>query len=408
MIAALTMAAAVSLVSPPVITHRGPITVVMQPDANAMIAGTSLFVRAGLDRQSFSQNGLAALTAQTILQTPVDGKPLTEAITDAGGSIDETTERADARFYVEGLGSDLPHLLDLFARALHAPDFSAATVARARLALANATANRGGLTMGVEMLDGTPADGTAVSLAQFIPDDVRAFYVRTYRTGGAIISTAGAIDPAGSYDGIASALQTGASEPADQRIPVIKGRSHQLIAHRDIDVAWLIARYPAPPVTGKDYGAMLVLSSFVDGTLASLSQVPTLISRTSADSAVGSIYAFDTAAPTYTVYLYGGLGQPAQAFSTAIEVFKTLGSAPILGSLDTFKAAARGRFATLASSIEDRSWLAGVFAANGGDGDYLNRTFAAIDATSAVDVSRVARRYLGEPTVALVLPRDST
>src|SRR5579862_561022 len=46
-------------------------TVVQQPDASAELIGTEVLVQAGLDRQTVRQNGLAALVAESVLQTPV-------------------------------------------------------------------------------------------------------------------------------------------------------------------------------------------------------------------------------------------------------------------------------------------------------------------------------------------------
>ncbi|MDQ2991610.1 MAG: hypothetical protein M3R30_02165 [Candidatus Eremiobacteraeota bacterium] len=405
MIAAIAIAA-VSLAPAPSVIRRNGVTFVSAADASATLAGTMLFVRAGLDRQTFAQDGLAALTAETVLQTRVaSGATLREAIATAGGAIDYTVDPQSVRFYVEGLGPTEDGLLQLFTTALHAPDFSPATVARARAAVQADIDGRSALGVGLQMLDGAPSGGTSVSLAQLVPEDVRAFYARTYRTRGAIVSAAGALGAGAVYPSLADALAPGSSQPVVQSLPIVTGSSHQLIARRSIDVPWLVARYPAPGYDSKDFGAMLVLASFVDRTLGEVAQLPTLISRTSADDAIGSIYAFDRPSANLTIYLYGGLGDPTQAFGTALAVFKAMGDRHFSGSLDDYKAAARGRFARDLSSIEDRAWIGGVFASRGGSAEYLDRTFAAIDAVTPADMRRVARRYLGDPTVALVLPR---
>jgi len=405
-IAAIALAA-LALVPAPTVARANGVTVVAQPDDASTLVGTMLFVRAGLDRQSFAQSGLAALTAETILQTPsAGGASLRDAIAAAGGSIGYVVDPQSVRFYVEALGPDENGLLALFAAALRAPDFSPSTVGRARAELNSGMAGRTALGVGLQMLDGTPAGGTAGSLAQFVPDDVRGFYERTYRTDGALVSVVGALDPGANYAAVAGALAPGGSKPVLASIPAVAGASHELISRRNIDVPWLVARYPAPGYGSRDFAAMLVLASFVDKTLGEVAQLPTLISRTSADSAVGSIYAFDRPSANLTVYLYGGLGDPSQAFSTALAVFHAMGTARIGGSIEDFKADARGRFARDLESLEDRAWVAGVFAANGGSADYLNRTFASIDAVTAADVRRVAHRYLGDPTIALVLPRQ--
>jgi predicted Zn-dependent peptidase len=76
-------------------------------------------------------------------------------------------------------------------------------------------------------------------------------------------------------------------------------------------------------------------------------------------------------------------------------------------SIEEFKAAAAGDFANNATTLETRTWLAAVFSRESTSPDFINRALAAISATTPADVQRVARTYLGNPTIALVLPRNS-
>jgi len=64
----------------PVIAHAGDVTVINQQDSSAPLVHVEFIVRAGLERQTLQQNGLAALTAETILRTPLDGVALEDAI----------------------------------------------------------------------------------------------------------------------------------------------------------------------------------------------------------------------------------------------------------------------------------------------------------------------------------------
>src|ERR1017187_10982079 len=65
----------------------GAAKVYLQSDDTAMLAGLELFVSAGLDRESAPQNGLAALAAQSILQSPVNGIALSDVVAARGGSL---------------------------------------------------------------------------------------------------------------------------------------------------------------------------------------------------------------------------------------------------------------------------------------------------------------------------------
>ena len=135
-------------------------TIVSQPDSSASLVGVAFVVRAGLDRQTMKQNGLAALVAQTIIRTPVKqgdaaAMPLEDAIAARGGSVRFTVDPGDVRFYIEALAADAPAVLDLFRAAITVPDFSPSTVRDARSALVRqiAASQQVALQVGLDMLN---------------------------------------------------------------------------------------------------------------------------------------------------------------------------------------------------------------------------------------------------------------
>jgi predicted Zn-dependent peptidase len=69
------------------------------------------------------------------------------------------------------------------------------------------------------------------------------------------------------------------------------------------------------------------------------------------------------------------------------------------------KSFAAGRFLEDTQTLQDRAWLAGVFASQHQSGDYIAMVLKAINDTNGADLQRVAARYLSVPTIALVLPR---
>lgn len=398
----------------------GATGLVQQPDPAADVVGTEIVLQAGLDRQTTAQNGLASLVAQTILETPENGMPLQNAVSANGGSISYTVEAHDVRFYVEGLTGSYSTVLGMFGSALTKPDFSDRTVETARAALVTriGQTERLALNVGIEMLNssfyqnssaGMPPDGLPQTLAGFAPSDARAFYEAHYRHDDAVVSTVGNVQaiPAGTYSALIAGLPAGVSPslPAPKP-PSISSLSHQLIARRDVPVPWLVAQYPAPEIGSKDFGAMLVLTAFMQRTLADVSGVPGLATQTDAQRGVGAFYNFDTRPANVIIYVDGGLGDPTRTFATALTVVNVLGHARLSGDLDAMKAFASGRFLEDTTTLADRAWLGGVFAGDQAGGDYRSRVVKAIDATSAADIQRVAARYLSAPTIALVLPRE--
>jgi predicted Zn-dependent peptidase len=427
--AASPLGAAASFAVPvPSVESSGAVTIVRQPDANAALVGVAFVVHAGLDRQTLKQSGLAALVAQTVLRTPVtprqgqsEALPLVDAVAARGGSIHFTVDPGDVRFYIEALADDAPAVLDLFRTALAAPDFSPATVRDARDSLVRqiAQSQQVALQVGLDMLNaassqdansGLPELGTPNSLAQFFSSDVRGFYERYYRNGGVLVSAAGRLDTLapGALGSLANALPEGTTSPIAIHLPRLTGATHEIVAHRDVPSPWLIAQYPAPKVDSNDFGAMLVLAAFVRRTLSDIAQVPGVVSPTFASRSVGALYAYDRVPPTLVLYVNGGLnGNPSRAFATALSVVGLLGATRLQGSIEEFKAEAAGDFANDATTLETRAWLAAVFSRESSSPDFINRALAAIAATTPDDVERVARTYLGNPTIALVLPRGT-
>ncbi len=414
----------------PIVERHGGSTIVRQPDARASLIGVAIVVAAGLDRQTMKQSGLAALVAQTILQTPVTlpaqspaTMPLEQAVAASGGSIHFAVDPEDVRFYVEALAGDASTAVALVRQALGSPDFRPVVVRDARAELMRRLSqsqqyNQYALQVGLDMLNqassseanaGLPALGTSGSLAQLVPSDAEHFYRTYYKRGGMVVSAVGRLDSLGAdaLASLADALPEGSTVPIAVRVPSLRGASREIVAHRNIASPWLIAQYAAPGVESRDFGPMLVLAAFVRRTLAEIAQVPGVVSPTFASRAVGADYSYDRMPAHLVLYVNGGIGNPSRAFATALSVVGVLAVTRLQGSIDEFKAEAAGDFATGATTLETRAWLAAVFARNDASPDFLGRALRAISATTAEDVQRVARVYLGNPTIALVLPRDA-
>lgn len=393
--------------------------IVEQPDATAELAGAEVLLQAGLDRQNAKQNGLAALVAESVLRTPVEGEiSLKDAVAANGGSITYAVDPRGLRFYLEGLSATFPALLGFFESALCKPDFAPAALNAARSALDEkiVQTQRAPLTVGIDMLNrafyqdsaGMPPYGLPATLAGFSPSDALAFYHEHYRKGDAVVSAVGNLSnvPASALAGLVNGLPSGTSTPVNVTIAKLSSTSRELLARRDVTVPWLVAQYPAPDLQSKEFGAMLVLTAFLRRTLADVSEVPGIATRSAAQRGVGAYYNFDARPSNVIMYVDGGLGDPTRTFATALTVVNVLGHAKLAGNLNDMKAYAAGRLLEDTVTLQDRAWLAGVYAQHGVSGSYFQHALAAINATTAADLQRAASRYLAAPTIALVLPRS--
>ena len=114
-----------------------------------------------------------------------------------------------------------------------------------------------------------------------------------------------------------------------------------------------------------------------------------------------------SAMPVLVLYVNGGIGEPSRTFGTALSV---VGISLRRGSRDrsTSSSASPRR---LRDRGHRRSRRARGSPASSRAAPALptisTRRCAAIAATTPADLQRVARRYLGNPTIALVLPRNA-
>jgi predicted Zn-dependent peptidase len=153
---------------------------------------------------------------------------------------------------------------------------------------------------------------------------------------------------------------------------------------------------------------MLILTAFMQRTLADVSEVPAIATHSAASRGVGAYYNFDTQPANVIIYVDGGLGDPTRTFATALTVVNILGQAKMSGDLSEMKSFATGRLLEDTATLQDRAWLAGVFAARHMPNDYITHALKAMSTTTAADLQRVAMQYLSVPTIALVLPRSQS
>ncbi len=394
----------------------GAVKFTSENDDDANLAGVQLFFSAGLERQSASQNGLAALTAESLLRTPVDGVALRYAIGLRGATIEYTVDARQARYYLEAPPKTLPDVIALFGRALSSPDFSAATVAAAAGTLGERIKESEGnaLSVGVEMFRrsyyatgaGFPTFGTTASLAALTSNDVASFYRVNYKRSGLSASAVGKMMPA-----IADAIASLADLLADGQVPSVVPKVRPLpanplriVARRDVGAPIIVVGFGAPSPASKDFGAMVVLQTL----LANAFERSSATTLGVVERSVGASYLYDGTPASLIVYVNGNRVDPSLAIRELFVVSKSLATQPLTApSLRGMKTSAEGAFIVDAVTLSDRSYLLGTLAAQGLGPDPVNAALAAIERTTAADVQRVAKRYLQRYIVALVLPRSA-
>ena len=400
------------------IADLGSAKLIVQSDDAAMLCGVQIFVRAGLDRQPRAKSGLASLAAESIVRTAVDGMPLQERVTSAGGSLTYAIEGQYAHFYLESRPERTAELLGLFAKVLAAPDFSAAAVTAARAVLGGRIedAAHNPLALGVSTFKrsfyvnsnaGLPELGSKAGLAATGADDVRAFYGASYRSGGAIVTAVGHV-PAAAYAAakeVIAALPAGTpAAAAESGNAVVESASRRVIAHGDTRPPWLVFGFPAPSPGTRDFSAMLVIEALLAKTL----DEPTVTTASAQARRFGSLYLYDTKPAALVIYANGLNVDPNAAINQMNLTLAALSSVSLdAKTVKALSAVAEGMFLTRNVTLVDQAWMLGNFAIQGLAPDYANAALAGMPAVSGADVRRVINKYLKKYTLAIVLPREN-
>ncbi len=399
----------------------GNVKLFSESDEYAAISGVQIFLSAGLDKESDTTSGVAALVAECITRTPVtlgagESLPLRDAIIAQGGSVQYTVDGSTVHFYVEGRSEKLPALVNLLGRAFAAPDFSPSVASAARRSLGTRIGElqANALSVGIEMFRrsyyatnaGLPALGTTTSLAALSSRDLTAFYQQNYKRSGLTFSAVGKTGPALSeaLTALAGALPEGSVAAVPPKARPIPPTAPRIVARRDVGAPIVVVGFAAPSPGSRDFGAMVVLESLLSNAFERSSSTTLGLSERS----VGAFYLYDSAPASLVVYVNGTRVDPSLALRELLLVSKSLAARPLTAAaLTRFKTQASGQFVMDSVTISDRAYLLGTFAAHGMGPDAINAALAAVAQTTPADVQRVAKQYLQRYIVALVLPRQN-
>lgn len=192
------------------------ITVLVYPNLHTQSVVLTGILPAGSLFEHPDQNGLAALTASSLMlgTQSHDFTAIHTALEDAGADLDFTSGYHNAGFSGKGLGEDLPLLLDMLADALRRPTFPVDQVNRRRgEALTwqhyreQDTRWQAGRAFRTNVYPAhhpyhLSVRGTVESLSTLTPEMVAAFHRTHYGPRGMILVITGQVDPGATLDAV--------------------------------------------------------------------------------------------------------------------------------------------------------------------------------------------------------------
>jgi hypothetical protein len=104
---------------------------IAENDADAAISGVQIFVAAGLDREPKNGNGVAALVAECITRTPVDGRAVARRDRSERRQLSYTVDGRSVHYYFEARSEHLGPS-SRCSQAARRARFFGATIAPAR------------------------------------------------------------------------------------------------------------------------------------------------------------------------------------------------------------------------------------------------------------------------------------
>lgn len=394
------------------------VIIAAQPANDLPLVGAQIFLPAGLSQQPPNKAGVAAITAELVLDTPVEGSTsLTAAASQAGGSISFTLDPADTRFYLECRSSDFPRLLHDLRSALAHPDMTqlASELAKARAGADAMTRNP--LEAAYVMVRqvryrGTgfalPDQGSVLTIANLSNADVQAFAGSYLRGSGTIIALEGAVaqpitDAATREFGSFPRTQAAAPPVAS---PV--KQTHQVVANRNVNAPWVAIAYEAPNLYSSDFATMLVIEALL-GSGGDVHALAFESNEAVPDDFIGAYYQYEAKPGSMIVFLGGeseNLDQSVRDLETGVARLRGTNLSTQL--IDDAKKVAIGDYVSSVANLEDLGWLLGRSAGSPEGVAFENNIPTRISAVSAADIQRVARRYLTNETIAIVLPPKTT
>jgi zinc protease len=393
------------------------VIVTAQISNDAPIAGAQIFLPAGLAQQSADQAGVAAVTADTVLHTPVEnGQHLADLAAAAGGSISYTVDPEATRFEVQSSSAELPRLVRDLAQAIMKPDPSQFAAARAEVVAAARDAEKIPALVAYSMVrqvryQGTgfayPQGGRAFTLAKLTPADSQRFAAGYQHGTGTVVALAGALSDA-DIDAVARAFATwpaGAAAPAPSASP--EKRQHEIVAYRNVSSPWLAIAFEAPSQYSKDFATMLVIQALLGrgGDVHAMSFGSA--GSGGAEDYVGNFYQYEARPGSFVIFLNqssdnGNIAAAAREIEEGIVRMRT---EPLPEQIIArARSLALGDYFLSVTSLGDAAWLLGRSASSPEGVAFENALAGRILAVSAADIQRVAKQYLGDSTIAVVQP----
>jgi zinc protease len=397
----------------------GGLRLLIRDDSTAEVVTVSLQVRSGLRYETVETSGVSNFVQRVMIRGTAkrSAREIVETAEDIGGSLDAAGDVDYAEVRGSALAVHRDTLLELVADVALAPTFPEPEIQRERRLILSQIQTRAEtpFALALDTLNAQlygphplslPSLGSRVSIERLERADLLAHYRRVYRAGTMVLAVSGRVERLGlrrQIERLFSRVPGGeVDEPTEAAAtPSLQRR----VLDRPVQQAQILMGFLAPGIGDPDYAPGKVLSAILGGGMAGRLFVKLRDDRGLAYS-IGMVSPSRRAPATFVAYM-GTSGETVEGAEAGmrqeLERFRTEG--PTEAELARAKAYVLGNLAMDRRTNARHAWYLAFFELAGVGWQYPERYARAVDAVTVVDVARVARRYLDQPTIVLVRPR---
>jgi zinc protease len=263
------------------------IQLVVAPVAKLPLVSVSAVIDAGVATERAGEEGVAALTAQLLLEgaAGMDGAALADRFERIGASVDAHADWDAATITLTALTNRLPEALSLVRDLLRAPAFPAREVARLRderlAEILQERAEPGSLAdeqfaraaYAPTARYASPAAGSAASVRALTREVVEAFYAHHYQPGATTLVFAGDVTVAGATALAESLFGDWRGERSSDAPRAVDSAPHaglvRVVAKADAPQSEVRVGHVGLPRTHPDYFDAMVMNAILGGLFSS-------------------------------------------------------------------------------------------------------------------------------------------
>lgn len=395
------------------------LTLLVRENPAAPVVAVSLLVGMGSRWERPETAGISNLLQHVIVKGTArrNALEIAEAAERIGGSLSASGDTDFSEIRGSALARHWQRLLELVADVALQPTLPAAELENERRAVLSRIQSRADQPFPLAFdtlmraLYGPhpyalPSLGLKRVVERLERDGLLEHYRRHYRGDRMVLAVSGQVTASAVLDEL-SRLFAGLPGGTGEAEPVLPAPAPALsreLLERPTAQAQILFGYLAPPLNHADYPAVKVLNALLGGGMSSRLFVE-LRDKQGLAYVTGTIYPSRRDPSFFVAHIGTAPGNVARAEDGIRREVERVRQEPAFA-----EEVARARAYVLGTLAMDRrtnarqAWYMAFFEVTGAGEGFLDRYVAGVGAVTAEDVQRVARRYLGQPTIVVLRP----